>query len=265
MEKLLNKKNTLVISVFFLQVKIENRLIYEFIESIAPAKIDYIGYSYLSNNKFVNKEYKYKGDLSKSKFLELGNINLDSFGFTTYESQLKNIITYSIDYSTDISISQYNLIQMSLPLDFFENLESVKNYTKKYISIISEFINKHKSKLIYGFVYAMSNDNYPTLISTAIGNYDSSEIEKKELENWSYNQEKMGTRIWRLFWGNLITKNHLVNNTDFYKIQEIVGIENTYFLDSNSALFFLPSDNILYMEEDKNITSKIFTYVNRMG
>ncbi|HXT85207.1 MAG TPA: hypothetical protein VN704_12920, partial [Verrucomicrobiae bacterium] len=158
------------------------------------------------NNKKREKSLKYKTSNLEKYINELTD-NDGGFELSNYLTDIKfksRDINVSISYNPHMYLDDSSsiIITLNKNLHFNNNgLESLKSF---YIQMLN-FLIKIQKKITYGFITSIENMKFPALFVAGIGNYNLSKKEEEELQVWTNKNSESVFKIWRVFWGNLIT------------------------------------------------------------
>lgn len=258
---------------------IEFMLIFHRKESINLQKI-----IFLFNNFFLEKYNEQFDELSysvtvknhlRSKTLKFSNKNIEKMlldipynGFyaTKYLANLENKFT---DFEFALRFNFNFNEKLSYVLVTINKQIFLKKYNYNFLKIFFfhfiTYLFKEDLQIAYGFVFAMENEQFPNLFVNGIGYYQMPSELRKELNIWTDNWDECGSKIWRIFWGNLISDRHLKTPDSLNRIKEIVGEEN-FFKVSDSLFFFtLPENNLKYGTEDEKKKAQLLECISSMA
>lgn len=225
-----------------------------------------ISYSLKVKTAMRGKTLKYsKANIDKF-ILELPN-NFDGGGFalSTYlpDFKYKSIdIKLSISYNPNI-YSDNSFITITVNKDFFYADGNNNKLIDFYIKTI-DFLKSIDKQITYGFIFSMINEKFPAMFAAGIGNYNLTKEEEAELQIWAERNSESDKKVWRIFWGNLITTDHLRAEGSIDKIKEIVGNDNVYIIDKNTYFFNHSNSSLLYGDENKGSKNKLLSLLNSL-
>ena len=248
-----------------------------------PSSKDLIDYfekeiSDLFNIQFHEISYNLKaGSSLRGKTLKFKQRNIEKF-----VSQLPNnfdgggfgLINYLPDFkfkSTDINLSvsyrrgifdlEHSSIKITLNKTFFYS----SNQNHVLVSVCTKtiaFLKSIQKRITYGFIFSMANEKFPGFFAEGIGNNNLTNEEESAVQTWAEKNHESDSKIWRIFWGNLITKKHLKSGTSIEDVKRIVGDENVYLVSDNTYFFNLPDTDLSYGNENKRKGKKLLNILN---
>lgn len=218
-----------------------------------------ISYSLKVKTAMRGKTLKYN-EANLQKFIsELpNNFNGGGFEIVSYLSDFKYKsidIKLSVSYNPGI-YNNNSFITITLNKDFFYANGNNSKLIGFYIKTI-DFLKSIDKQIIYGFIFSMINEKFPAMFGAGIGNYNLTKEEESEMQIWAERNSEADKNVWRIFWGNLITANHLRVEGSIEKIKTIVGNDNTYIIDNHTYFFNLPNSSLLYGNENKGLKNKL--------
>lgn len=199
-----------------------------------------IGTMRMKNN---NATLKYKelklSTINDSKMLSLindSNLEITAFTFTKY-----------------LSDCEYKSRDFDIYIDFlfredFNKLFVIVNYDLRaeldwnmfFISIIKLIIS-NGLRINYGFATLLENSKFPGFYLDGIPSYGASQSERDLLYSWRRKQDKFQFRVFDIFWGNIITKNHIKDQDMFDKLVLILGKDKLVKITDDLFWFSLPA------------------------
>ncbi|MBK0379735.1 hypothetical protein [Mucilaginibacter segetis] len=264
------KQESLELVILFKEDSLHSKNLLEYfdkeVNDVFDIKFDEISYSLKVKSAMRGKTLKYK-EANIVKFIsELPN-NFNGGGFELL-SYLPNFKYKSVDVRLSVSYSpnlydRRSFITITLNKDFFYACINNNKLIAFYVRVIA-FLKSLDKKITYGFIFCMANEKFPAFFAVGTGNYNLTKEEQSELQIWAERMSESDGKIWRVFWGNLITTKHLTAGASIAKIKEIVGNENLYQIDDRTSFFNLPDNNIAYGYEKKKIKGKLRNLVNSL-
>ena len=128
-------------------------------------------------------------------------------------------------------------------LNFTFDVEKNKDFNPKLFiaNDILPFLLSKNCELLYGFVFACEKRKMPLANLVGIHTEFLDKYEDNKVQIWSDNLQNCGTKIWDVFWGNIISKGHLEKVETNY-IERKCGKENVKMLAPDLLWFNLPED-----------------------
>jgi hypothetical protein len=77
------------------------------------------------------------------------------------------------------------------------------------IKNINKFIKQQKGRIEYGCVLELSNKKLPSFYLQGILTENLDEEEKERIIKWSEQRTQANNKMWDIFWGNIISDNHI--------------------------------------------------------
>jgi hypothetical protein len=249
-----------------MELKKNDFVIRLFIKNDIPAELQYKLYSWIKNfiyqhqiKSAINIEYvKYDGTLKgKKRRVQFFSKKEVEFLEDASKEKLKYIEVYKLDeskgkvafHSSDFSF-YFNLTQ---PFDssslgdftFLLNYDywcSIINeaFIIDTIKELSGLFNIYKVFIVYGIATKMPRHKKPVFFFSGIGNPNLTDIEMDAVDLLSRNSDKLSKQIWEPFWGNLITKNHLLGEPHLHDLEATVGSSNITTISENLLWYKLP-------------------------
>ena len=165
-------------------------------------------------------------------------------------------INYSVLFNSKFNDKNQQLLVLTLNKEAYYRQYSNRRIVELYIEILN-FLRENNAKLIYGFIFSMENEKLPSMYLAGIGSGHLSNKEEENLQIWAERNSDADCCIWNIFWGNLVTKEHLKSLATLEKVQAIIGKENFYLIDSSTYLFNLPEESLLFTAEYNGIKRKL--------
>ncbi len=220
-------------------------------------------YTITDKTKSNWKQNTKNGDFTTIRFNKFKDLQKTLNNKTTIDfellTNLKNYIFKSMDIDVSFSYNQTNDIKS---LDFiFNNTWVSQSPLLEFINSAILFIESQKGKTIYGYVLELPNEKMPAFYIQGISNGKLIKKEENILSYWSNNIPYCENKIIDVFWGNIITSEHILGIEKLKDIQEIVGTENVKLITSN-ILWFNINEPISNFEISKYSIQrkKLFNY-----
>jgi hypothetical protein len=231
-------------------------------ESLYKSNFHEISYSTPIKNTFKGKSLKFT-DKNIGKLIDENPANgFDLFSLLPDWEYKSKDINFLIGYTPDFN-DEKGAVSITINKEFFYKEFNNKKLVEIYLSV-ANYLNENKAKIKYGFIFLMDNQKFPGLFVTGIGNYNLSKNEQKELRIWADRNLESDSKIWRVFWGNLITKKHLKAGFSLDRIKTIVGANNFFMVDNDVCFFNLPNDDLLYGNEHKSSEKELLKLLNSL-
>jgi len=142
-------------------------------------------------------------------------------------------VDFSIIYKQDYPINSLNLI---FNASIYRNAK-----WKKLVEEVHDFLLKQKCPVVYGFVLALDNLKNPALYVEGVGSPSLNSRERDKVNAWTMGMMDCETKIWDVFWGNMISEKHLRSHPNVLsEISKIVGNEN--FSELHGGLYWFNLD-----------------------
>ena len=214
-------------------------------------EFDEFEYSFIVNDREKKKVLKYKKANIEKCIEDLKNNDGMGFELQKYlpNSSFKyRDIQLSISYNPYLHLNKVSSVILTINEEFYFVKNTLSDLKLLYLQIV-DFLIKLDKKVFYGFISSLENIKNPSLYVVGIGNFDLSKKEQRDLFLWANENNNAIEKIWRIFWGNLITDSHLKNGYSTDKLKEIVGEKNFCVVDNHTYFFNLPNNDLLYGNE----------------
>lgn len=151
--------------------------------------------------KYTQKSFdKFKETLTRSGDKILVDFelltNLDNCEYKSRD------IDVSVDYSQVDRIKSLNFVFNSswgLSVDFTD-----------FAMIICTMLAEQNCEVLYGVTFEMENSKMPIFFIQGIRSENLSRNEQEMVNVWSANRESCSEMVWDIFWGNILSRNHLL-------------------------------------------------------
>jgi hypothetical protein len=166
-------------------------------------------------------------------------------------------IDFSVSYSNSENINGLNFI-------LSDKLFKEKDL-KTLVQIISTYLLKQNCQVLYCFISNVENEKLPAFYIEGIGTPSLSRFETQRIKVWSANKLSCDEKIWDIFWGNIISTKHIVNEYLISDVEKMIGKDNAVLLAPGLLLFNLPES--LNSFEISNYSSKrkeIYDYFSNL-
>jgi hypothetical protein len=195
----------------------------------------------------------------KSKSLKFTSSNLKKYEKILSNKNCKIDVSFELLRNLDPYIYKSKDIDFSVTLNQFDSpinsLNIVLNSSfysgvvlRDFVQLVSNLLIRNNCDLVYGFVFCLSNSKGPSFYIEGIGYPKIKKDESEKLKNWLNNKSSCESKIWDIFWGNVVSSKHLkIIPNALKKLNEILGGSNVVMLN-NDLLWFNINDNILEFE-----------------
>ena len=116
---------------------------------------------------------------------------------------------------------------------------------------IMRYIKANEGEFVYGFLFSMASDKFPGMFIAGIGNDNLSARDEEYLDAWVEGKDKCDSRIWTVFWGNLVTNKHFKKPENMNKLRMTVGESNFFEVDGSAFFFKVPGVSLVLEDEEK--------------
>jgi len=173
------------------------------------------------------------------------------FKFTDHVSLIDDKI--SVDFELLTNQKNYEYKSRDIDISFSHNqMDVIKSITsiisvednettniKELLKSLVSFLLNQKCNIWYGSVFIMENIKLPAFYVHGIQTENLTPAEEEILSKWADGRKGCNKKIWGIFWGNIISKNHL-NGDSIKNIKKTVGEENVFQYADNLFWFNLP-------------------------
>lgn len=245
----MNKKKDIVISVQFKgaieQIDLLEHLLSEFNSwEFSKIELHYVIREYSAktfrgktfggvvNKKTINN-FKRKLSLCDGK-----TVSIDGF---TLCSNLPNWKYRAIDleFSSDLTLNKdCDINSLNFTFDIEYNGFNIRSFFDK---IIMSFFLSHKCEIQNSFIFACEKYKMPIALLHGIHTEFLNKYEDKKVSIWSDNKNTCDKKVLDVFWGNIISKEHL-KKISVEDIERLVGKSNVFSLTPDLLWFNLPED-----------------------
>lgn len=185
----------------------------------------------------------------KSKRLKFTDKAIEKYKEVLKDAGDKTLIDFELlrnldDYeykSRDVDFSIiYKQTTLISALNFVFDLSLYKEVAWKiFVRAITDFLVKMGCEVVYGFILSLEKIKNPSLYIEGIGNYELTPRENDKVNTWANEMASCETKVWDIFWGNILSHNHIKVDNSIEKIKRIVGDENSLFLNKDLFWFNL--------------------------
>jgi hypothetical protein len=184
-------------------------------------------------------------------------IQLAKNGLKKYEDILKasnSKVTIDFELLLNLPDYQYKSIDIDMSVlysksDDLNSLNFIINYERHKSVNIREFListvvflQNNECEMIYGFVTCIDNSKKPSFYIEGLGDAELSQEEMDSVQKWLVNKNNCDKKIWKIFWGNIISGGHVSHNPFLLEnIADIVGEHNFKKINNNCYWFNLSS------------------------
>lgn len=223
---------------------------------------DELSYSLIESGTFKSKTVRYsQGNLSKLyKKNTLNGFELLRL-LEGWKSKSKDV-QFSVNYSRDFN-EKCSCICVTINRGVFLERFEAQDVVGMFMEVVT-FLRELLAELRYGFIFSMENTKFPSMYVAGIGNNLLTELEERDLQIWAEQNEHCDVAIWKLFWGNLITKRHLIKVENRMNIAELVGSEHFHEIDGSTFFFTLPGTDLSYNSKNSRLKDQILGLLNRL-
>ena len=225
----------------------------KFHENLYASNLQEISYSVKSGNSVKGKSLKFNSKNIEKLIRSNPSGGFDLFSLLPDWTYKSKDIKFLVAYTPNFNDENGSLI-LTINKDFFFKIFNNKKLVEIYLDI-AKYLNNNMVEMTYGFIFSLSNDKFPALFVQGIGNYNLTNNEDVKLRAWANKNNESSFKIWDIFWGNLITLNHLQTPGFIQSIKKIVGADNFYIINDLTYFFNLP-DNSLSFDNEERIESK---------
>lgn len=233
------------------------------LQAIFGSTFHELSYSYISDNNFKSKNLQYSG-ANLEKLYKASTLNgfellclLDDWKYKSKD------IKFSARFTPDFN-KKCSCISLTLSKKEFLKKFDEEAISKLYLDVV-KYIRDFGLRLVYGFIFSMDSEKFPAMYVAGIGNYQMSKNEEENLQVWAENNDRSDVAIWNLFWGNLITKNHLTHPDDLTKLRELVGKDHFYEIDDSTFFFVVPDSKMDYDRKNSPLVVKVSNLLKFLG
>lgn len=218
---------------------------------------------------YVNKEIEYLSytmvnDKGKqiSKNVKFSEKNLDVLYQIEKNKKLKNVEllnlsdgAYLHSRDTDLSMS------FSYPMEIFDLHALIFNFNTDVLSInnnenlftmleeLFDLLENIHAIIKYGIVFPMERIKFPVFYASGISSQELTEKEKEKSFLWGNYGRQCKEKIWEVFWGNILTREHLRSNNITTAIENIVGKDNVKQIFEDVFIITYPLNVFTYKSE----------------
>jgi hypothetical protein len=221
-----------------------------------------ISYAIKTQNGVKGKSLRYSSKNLEKLILENPNNGFGMFRLLPNWEYKSQDIKFSFRYASEFK-NKSAMIAVAVNRNSMGKAFDSKKMTETYLAIIN-YLKTNKITMIYGFIFSMDTRKFPGLFISGISNYNLSKSEEIELQIWADNNSEANYKIWRVFWGNLVTKKHLKAGFSLERIKTIVGANNFFLVDNDTCFFNLPNDDLLYGNEHKSSEKELLKLLNSL-
>jgi hypothetical protein len=179
-------------------------------------------------------------------------------------------------FSLSANLPDWNFKAIDVDFCFYYTLNAYENFCsfdivllsewskildiKHFVGTIYSYIVSKKCEIQYGFMFIMESRKNPLAIIDGHFTQFLTKYEEKKIGIWSDNKDDCNTKIWDIFWGNIISKKHL-EKISIKEIEKLAGKENVYELSPNVLWFNLPENLMDFDFSDySKIRKKLYKY-----
>jgi hypothetical protein len=227
----------------------------ELVQELFGSSFNFIAYSVKVKNHFKGKDLKFKeANIEKFKN-DLPIVPAEGFELTTllpgweYKSRDKR---FSVSTGRDFDNRGDRILSFSLNKASFLATYPRDKIVEIYLRI-ARYIKDNGGELVYGFVLSMYSEKFPGFFIRGVGNSSMSAKEEELLDAWNDGKDRCDSKIWTVFWGNLVTSRHFKHPEDVSRLRKAVGESDFFEIDGSTFFFHLPGESMLLGNEDKRL------------
>jgi hypothetical protein len=214
-------------------------------------KIEYLSYTLVNdkakqvsknvkfNEKNLNALYQIEGS---GKLKNVGLINLTDNAYLrsrdtdlsmlfSYPREIFDLYSLIFHFNTDVLNIKDNKGLFTVLEELFSLLENINAFT------------------VYGIVFPMERTKFPALYASGISSQELTEVEKYKSYLWGNYSNQCKEKVWEVFWGNILTKEHLGSDNITIAIKNIVGEDNVKQIFEDVFIITYPLNVFTYKNE----------------
>ena len=162
-------------------------------------------------------------------------------GFSLH-SNLSGWVYRAIDTSFATTYYTYNnsaikTLNMTLDVDNNKNLDVMSFIENNFL----KYLVFKNCVCVYAFVFACEKKQMPLVFLKGVHTEFLNKYEDKKVSIWSENQNTCDKKVLDVFWGNIISKEHL-KKVSVEDIERFVGKNNVFSITPDLLWFNLPED-----------------------
>lgn len=206
--------------------------------------MSHISYSLNDSYKSINKSVLFKEKNTQIFYDNLINNKVNSFEIfklsDNFEYKSKDT-DISFSYKKSYDQADFNSVMLQLRGDLIKGKIDNNGITKLISDLINILISENH-EIKYGFIFSMDQDKFPKFFTDGIESENLTKQEEKMAFVWGNKQSNCDKKIWDIFWGNILTNNHFLDNITKEKICSLFGDNYITKLTDNVMICYLPDD-----------------------
>src|SRR6185437_16199394 len=172
-------------------------------ETLYKSKFHEIAYTIPFKNTFKSRSLKFTDKNIEKLINENPSDRFDLFSLLPDWEYKSKDINFLVGYNSNFKNKGDGFITITINKDIFYRAFDNNKLIALFLEI-TKYLKENEAEIKYGFIFLMANQKFPAFFITGIGNYNLSKDEQKELRIWADRNSETDSKIWRIFWGNLI-------------------------------------------------------------
>ena len=215
-----------------------------------------LSYSTIIKSRLISKTCKYSTD-AIAKMIK--NLPVNGFELLSLLPSWKYKaidINFSVVFTRAFNVRDSSLI-LTLNKDVFCKKYNNDKLITLYLDMMKYLIGSG-AEITYGFIFSMDKNKFPGMFAAGVGNYELTASEEKGLQTWAERNDECDHKIWKIFWGNLVTTKHLKNYNSLEKLKESVGLKNFSKIDEQTYFFTTPRNNQSFVDSNNSSQRSLY-------